>query len=151
MGHYRFQNVWRLTHDARSVYEALADGERYPEWWPQVREAKRLDEDTGEVICQSVLPYRLRMVARRVVSDPVALRLRAALSGDLVGWAEWQITPSGSGSVARFSQQVDTTGFLRRATPLARPIFNWNHEVMMRGGERGLQGLLDRGGFRPAT
>lgn len=151
MGHYRFQNVWRLPHDARRVYETLADGERYPEWWPQVREAVRIDDDRGTVVCQSVLPYKLHMVATRLISDPDELHLRAALDGDLVGWAEWRIRPGSSGCVAEFSQQVDTTGFIRRVTPVARPIFSWNHAVMMRGGERGLRRLLGSGAAATAT
>lgn len=150
MGHYRFSSVWRFDHDARHVYDALADGESYPTWWPQVREARRFDDDTGEVVCQSVLPYRLRMFARRLVTDPVTLHLKAELSGDLVGWAEWRVEPASSGCLARFHQQVDTTGFIRRATLIARPIFNWNHEVMMRGGERGLRQLLDARALGPA-
>jgi len=144
MGHYRFHHIWRLAHDPRRVYEVLADGERYPEWWPQVRRARRIDEHSGVVVCRSVLPYELRMLATRTIDNPDEMHLRATLAGDLIGWAEWRLESSGRGCIARFEQEVDTTGLIKHTTPIARPIFEWNHMVMMRGGERGLSQRLAR-------
>jgi hypothetical protein len=142
MGHFSFTTHWRLTAEPSTVYAALADVARYPRWWPQIRAARQLDFESGEIICRSVLPYSLRLIARREIEDPAAMRLRVSLSGDLRGWSAWQIAANGVGTVATFTQEVHTTGALKAAARVARPILEWNHAAMMRGGERGLRAYL---------
>jgi hypothetical protein len=144
MGFFRFQTNWRLASAPSRVYNTLADVERYPQWWPQVKVARQLDEDSGELICRSMLPVSLRLIARRDIEDADSLRLRATLSGDLIGWSSWQIEPDGKGSIATFTEEVSTTGALKAAARFARPVLEWNHAAMMRGGERGLRTYLAR-------
>jgi hypothetical protein len=142
MGFFSFTSHWRLAAEPSRVYAALADVERYPHWWPQVRAARQIDEDSGEIICRSVLPYSLRLIARREIEDPAGMRLRATLSGDLSGWSSWHIAPNGSGTIATFTEEVHTTGPLKAAARVARPVLQWNHAAMMRGGEQGLRAYL---------
>jgi hypothetical protein len=68
--------------------------------------------------------------------------LRATLSGDLRGWSAWQIAANGPGTIATFSEEVHTTGVLRAAARVARPVLEWNHTAMMHGGEQGLRAYL---------
>jgi hypothetical protein len=70
------------------------------------------------------------------------MRLRVSLTGDLRGWSAWQIAANGVGTVATFTQEVHTTGALKAAARVARPILEWNHAAMMRGGEQGLRAYL---------
>jgi hypothetical protein len=139
---FRFQNHWRLDAAASRVYEALADVERYPRWWPQIRRARPIDENSGEFICRSALPYSLKLIGSREVQDRDRMHLRVTLSGDLVGWSSWHIRPDGAAAIAEFTQEVSTTGALKAAARIARPVLEWNHAVMMRGGQAGLRGYL---------
>jgi len=105
--HYRFRSNWTLAASPASVYEALAQAEEYPRWWPQVREVTRLDDTSGVIRVRSVLPYDLHFTARETRRDPVAGVLEIAMSGDLEGWAHWTITARGAGTLAHYEQAVD--------------------------------------------
>ncbi|SDJ29984.1 Polyketide cyclase / dehydrase and lipid transport [Frankineae bacterium MT45] len=143
---YRFRSQWRLDASAPEVYEALRDVAAYPRWWRQVRSAEQLDDESGEISCRSFLPYTLRFVATRDIEDPIGLRLRAHLKGDLNGFSEWNVAAQDpAGTTATFVEEV-TLGnpMLRRISAVTRPVMVANHSAMMRSGERGLQALLDR-------
>jgi Polyketide cyclase / dehydrase and lipid transport len=142
---YLFRSEWRIDAHPDTVYAALADVAGYSSWWPQVRAARQLDDVSGELCCRSLLPYDLVFVARREVQDPTRRILRASLDGDLTGWSQWLITPAGMGSVAVFDEDVVVRKTLiRLAGPMARPALRFNHDRMMRAGERGLRRHLSR-------
>ena len=151
MGRYVFRSVWRLEAPAGLVYAALADVEQYPTWWPQVRGGRRIDEVSGEIVCRSLLPYDLTFVARREIEDPVAGRLRANLTGDLNGTSQWTIASTGGATTATFDEDVTVgSGLLRAAGFAVRPALRFNHDLMMRSGERGLRRhLASQGGLAP--
>jgi Polyketide cyclase / dehydrase and lipid transport len=137
---YHFTSTWRLPAEPDAVYAALADVARYPLWWPQVRSARQLDEQSGELRCRSLLPYDLVFRARQMIADPVARVLRARLDGDLCGQSEWRVTADGTGATAVFIEDVDVAKpVLRRIGPLARPLLRANHDAMMRNGAVGLR------------
>jgi hypothetical protein len=49
------------------------------------------------------------------------------------------LTPSGGGTLVRYDWQVEATkGWMRLLAPLARPMFAWNHDVIIRWGHDGL-------------
>jgi hypothetical protein len=139
-----FDAVWELPADADTVFRVLAKAEDYSRWWPEVRVSDRIDEDSGVLVCRSVLPYSLRMLARREVEDPVSRTLRAALSGDLVGFSSWRVEAAGPlASRALFDQEVSTSGWpLAVASRIGPGLLRWNHHWMMAGGERGLRRYL---------
>lgn len=136
---YHFISTWRLPVGPDVVYAALVDVAGYPRWWPQVRSARWLDEQSGELRCRSLLPYDLVFVARQLIADPVTRVLRARLDGDLSGQSEWRIAADGSGASAVFIEDVELAKpMLRRLGLLARPLLQANHDLMMRSGEAGL-------------
>ncbi|HVU92332.1 MAG TPA: SRPBCC family protein [Jatrophihabitans sp.] len=140
---YTFRSRWHLAAAPARVYAVLADVEGYPSWWPQVRRARRLDAESGELTCRSLLPYDLTFVMRREVEDADALVLRARLTGDLTGTSQWTVRADARGTVAVFDEQVTVgDGRLRAAGRLLRPALRFNHDLMMRCGERGLRSHL---------
>ncbi|HLL33994.1 MAG TPA: SRPBCC family protein [Streptomyces sp.] len=142
--HHRFRSLWRLPAPPAVVYAALERVEDYPRWWPQVREVARLDEHTGIIRVRSLLPYDLTFTGREVRRDPVAGVLEAALTGDVDGWSRWTVTPHGTGSLARYDQEVRVRKpLLRRLAVPGRPFFRANHRLMMRAGRRGLAAHLE--------
>ncbi len=140
---YVFRSQWRVGASPDEVYTTLQDVAGYPSWWPQVVGARWLDDDSGEVRCRSLLPYDLSFVVHREVEDPVQRVLRARMSGDLAGMSQWTITPDGDGSVAVFDEEVDVhKRLVRAAGRFARPALRFNHDLMMRAGEKGLRRQL---------
>ncbi|MFI8188866.1 SRPBCC family protein [Streptomyces sp. NPDC085946] len=144
--HYRFRSRWTLPAPVPVVYAALERIEDYPLWWPQVREVTRLDATGGVVRIRSLLPYDLTQTVHEGRRDPVAGVLEVGLSGDIDGWARWTITAEGSGTLARYDQEVDVRKpLLRRLAVPGRPFFHANHALMMRAGRRGLAARLSGG------
>jgi carbon monoxide dehydrogenase subunit G len=145
--HYVFRTHWRLPAPPDRVYAALADVESYPQWWPQVRSTRRIDDVSGEVTCRSLLPYDLTFLMHRDVEDAAAMTLRAHMEGDLAGTSQWTVMGDGPGAVAIFDEDVDVgIGLLRAAGRLFRPALRLNHHHMMRSGEKGLRHHLADGG-----
>ncbi|MEV8123974.1 SRPBCC family protein [Streptomyces sp. NPDC085944] len=144
--HYRFRSLWALPAPAPDVYRALERIEDYPRWWPQVREVTRRDDTSGVLRVRSLLPYDLTTVLREGRRDPEAGVLQVEMSGDLTGWARWTVTERGSGTLARYDQEVVVhKPLLRRLAVPARPLFRANHRLMMRAGRRGLAANLAGG------
>ncbi|AKN73901.1 polyketide cyclase [Streptomyces sp. PBH53] len=136
---YRFRSLWSLPAPPGVVYGVLGRPEDYPRWWPQVRAATRLDGATGVIVIRSALPYSLTCTVRKTRRDPAAGVLEVALSGDIDGWARWTVTADGSGTLARYDQEVRVRKpLLRRLAVPGRPLFRLNHRLMMRAGRRGL-------------
>ncbi|MFI1732415.1 SRPBCC family protein [Streptomyces acidicola] len=144
--HYRFRTLWALPVPPDTVYEALERAEDYPRWWPQVREVTRLDDTSGLLRIRSVLPYDLRFTVREVRRDPAAGVLEIEMTGDLDGWARWTLTLAGTGTLARYDQEVHVTKpLMRRLAVPGRLVFRANHALMMRAGRRGLLAYLGEG------
>ena len=142
--HYRFHSRWRLDCEPRLAYDMLADVASYPSWWPQMRAVRQLDDLSGELRCRSLLPYDLTFVIRRDVEDPVEMVLRARMTGDLAGTSQWSIDAVDGETVAVFDEDVVVRkALVRRAGLLVRPALRFNHDLMMRSGEHGLQRHLD--------
>ena len=142
---YVFRSTWRLAAPVGAVYEALRDVESYPRWWPQVVAVRRLDDAGGELRCRSLLPYDLVFAVHRETEDAASGVLRATLTGDLAGTSQWTVgvDDAGTGSVAVFDEEVDVhKGLVRAAGRLVRPALRFNHDLMMRAGEKGLRGYL---------
>jgi uncharacterized protein YndB with AHSA1/START domain len=142
--HYRFRSLWALPAPPADVYTALERAEDYPSWWSQIREVNRIDARSGTIRIRSLLPYDLVFTAREERRDPVAGVLEIAMSGDVDGWARWTLTADGTGTRARYDQEVDVSKpLLRRLAVPGRPLFRLNHALMMRAGRRGLAALLE--------
>lgn len=140
---YRFRSTWRLVAAPNDVYQALRDVDDYPEWWPQVHRADRVDDATYDMVVRSLLPYDLSFRSIRSREDPSARILEATMSGDLDGFTRWTVTMDDSGSRLVFEEEVVArNALLRRLAVVARPAFVANHAAMMRAGRRGLRAYL---------
>ncbi|WP_236796877.1 SRPBCC family protein [Amycolatopsis sp. GM8] len=139
---YRFTDSWFLPAPGRAVFDAVADLENYPRWWPDVRSVRRIDEDTAELVCRSSLPYGLVIRMCREEQNEATGRLQVRLEGDLDGLLAASVLRHPAGTTLEITQQVEATKpLLRKLAPVARPLFRVNHALMMR---RGLSGLRAR-------
>ncbi|MGV9709332.1 SRPBCC family protein [Gordonia sp. NPDC003424] len=136
---FRMTSRWRLPFPSGRVFTALADADGYPRWWPQIRDAVRVDDRSGTARLRSVVPMSLHVTVTQQLHDPAAGMLRASVAGDLVGWSQWRISADGGAAIAEFSQEVSLE---KRAIPpwllgTLRPVLHLNHRYMMWSGRRG--------------
>lgn len=136
---YYFTALWRVDTPVDAVFDALADLEHYPQWWPEVREVVGIDEDTARARIRSWLPYTLQCTLFRRIEDRRSGRLVAEIAGDLEGWSSWTITTNGTTVIADYEQRVTTmVGWMNALSLAGRPLFAVNHRLMMKSGHRGL-------------
>ena len=153
LNHYDFRSVWTVDARPQDVYEVLREVGQYPAWWPEIKQARRVDDERFDVYVRSILPYGLRFSMRQTKADPDAGVLEVALTGDLEGFSRFTIVPGETGSILIFEEEVDThKPMLNRLAAVARPAFKANHTIMMRHGEAGLRTFLAgmRFGRQPA-
>ena len=147
---YRFVTRWHIRASIEAVWEALSHAERWPQWWQGLREVVELRAGQTERIgCvqrftwQGWLPYTL-VVDMQVTRMERPRVLESLASGALEGMGRWTLSEEDGGTAVRYDWQVRTTKrWMNRLTPVARAVFRWNHDVVMRRGARGLKRLLE--------
>ncbi len=146
---YRFLTVWRIEAPLIRVCHAIEHSLDWPRWWPGVERVEELApgnaDGIGSVrryVWKGRLPYRLQFDVKVIRSQPLAL-VEGQASGDVDGLGRWTFTSEGSATVACYEWQVRPTKlWMQLMTPLARPLFRWNHDILMRQGAEGLARLL---------
>ena len=149
MAEYSFVTRWHLKAPIERVWEPLFRSERWPSWWPGVEDAVLLEPGADDRVgslwrytWKSALPYRLTFEMRMTrIEPPVALE--GVSRGELAGEGRWRLYRSEGGTLVRYEWDVCTTSrWMNVLSPLARPLFAWNHDVVMRHGGEGLSRLL---------
>jgi hypothetical protein len=141
--HYSFRNTWRVDAPPGVVFDVLAEPGDYAEWWPEIKEVRRVRERKVAVRVRSLLPYVLDFQMEEARREPDNGVLEVRMTGDLEGFSRWTILPVGGGSLLLFEEEVHTNRTtLNRLAPVARIAFGWNHSLMMRHGEAGLRTYL---------
>lgn len=149
MSEYRFLTTWCLGAGIDPVWEAIYDSKRWPEWWRGVERVVELkpagDNGAGQIArytWKSKLPYELEFDMRTTrIERPHALEGEA--SGELAGTGRWRLFESDGATAVLYEWNVRTTRpWMNLLAPVARPIFAWNHDDVMRNGGEGLARLL---------
>jgi uncharacterized protein YndB with AHSA1/START domain len=149
MADYQFVTIWRVDAPIERVYEAIRESDKWPEWWPGVKKVEELqagdDEGVGNLrryTWKSKLPYELIFEMRTTRVEPPRL-LEGVAVGELDGVGRWTLTEISEGTEVRYDWRVKTTKtWMNLLAPIARPFFQWNHDVVMGWGGEGLARLL---------
>jgi len=150
MAEYSFLTTWILGADRESVWDVIYASERWPEWWRGVVAADELepgDEDgVGQLsryVWKSKLPYELDFQMRTTkVERPRLIEGEAA--GELTGLGRWRLFEERGTTAVVYEWRVRTVRpWMNLLAPLARPVFAWNHDWVMRNGGRGLAQRLE--------
>lgn len=143
MARYEFLTTWLLRAPREAVWDAIQDTAAWPTWWRGVESVEELDGGDGarvgsryRVRWRSFVPYSIQFdfeVER--VELPVLMSGRA--TGDLDGTGTWRLYEQDGVTAVTYDWRVSTTKpWMNLVAPLARPVFEWNHDwVMARGGE----------------
>ena len=150
MAEFRFVTLWSIEAPRSAVCDAIERSLEWPQWWPgleKVQELRRGDANgIGSVrryLWKSRLPYRLGFDIRVTSMQPLTM-VEGTACGDVAGVGRWSFTNEGALTVARYDWQVRlTTRWMRLLTPLASPLFRWNHDILMKQGAEGLARRLN--------
>lgn len=149
MPEYRFLTTWLLEAERERVWEAVWESERWPQWWRGVEEAVKLGEGDAEGVGQlgrylwrSRLPYPVRFEIRTTRVERPRL-LEGEATGELAGTGRWRLFEQGGVTAVLYEWNVRTTkAWMNLLAPVARPVFKWNHDWVMRNGGEGVARLL---------
>ena len=143
MADYAFLTTWLLESPREPVWEAIYDQASWPQWWRGVEEAEEIAPGEDErrrhgrahgLEEPAALPGRVR-------GDDDAGRaphlLQADAVGELSGVGRWRLYEQDGVTAVLYEWNVATTqAWMNLLAPVARPVFEWNHDwVMARGGE----------------
>jgi uncharacterized protein YndB with AHSA1/START domain/quercetin dioxygenase-like cupin family protein len=141
---YVFVDEWDVAAPPEAVFDAIADGRTYPQWWRPVYIDVDADgpAELGKQSRQHFkgrLPYHLH--TRSTVTAIDAPRsVTAEVDGDLRGTGTWTLTPTASGTHVRFDWEVQADRrLLKLLTPLLRPVLRWNHNWAIARAMEGLE------------
>jgi uncharacterized protein YndB with AHSA1/START domain len=145
MAKYEFVTIWHFKSPLAPVWEMIYNSDRWPTWWKGVEDVtlvKEGDENNiGSIYrytWKSKLPYRLRFEMQLTRVEPMKL-IEGTAIGELSGKGLWRLSQDGEITTVRYDWQVETTKrWMNLLTPIARPLFKWNHDVVMGWGAEGL-------------
>jgi uncharacterized protein YndB with AHSA1/START domain len=149
MADYSFVTRWRFRAPLAPVWDLIYNSERWPEWWRGVERVEKIEAGDAEGIgsvhrytWKSRLPYRLAFDMRLKRVEPMSV-IEGEAIGELTGSGRWQLTQDGEFTNVRYDWNVATTKpWMNLLAPVARPVFKWNHDVVMGWGAEGLSKKL---------
>lgn len=145
MAEYAFVTAWRIAAPREAVFATLHDSERWPEWWHGLERVVKLEDgdadgrgSLGRYTWRSLLGYRLQF-DMRITAVERPRRLEGEAVGELAGTGSWRLYEGEGETAVLFEWRVGTTRrWMNALAPVARPIFRWSHDWVMRQGARGL-------------
>ncbi len=126
------------------MWWVLREAERWPEWWRGVQRVTVLAPDERyRIAWRSRVPYELEFDFEVVDLDEPR-SMRGVASGALRGTGQWRLFEQGGVTAVLYEWNVETTKpWMNLLGPVARPVFEYNHDVVMRWGGEGLARQLD--------
>ena len=136
---------WSFAAPLDAAWRALMAPEDWPSWWRAVAEVERLAEgdDNGvgavrRMTWRTALPYTLTFDMCITRIEPMSL-IEGRARGELTGLGRWTLAAAGARTNVRYEWMVEVTKpWQRRLAPVLRPVFAWNHNVVMGWGYAGL-------------
>jgi hypothetical protein len=146
---YSFVTIWRVKAPIETVWNEIYHSQDWPVWWKGVESVVEIGKGdelgVGSVhryTWRSKLPYRLSFDMKTVRIDPPVL-LEGIATGELQGHGLWQLSTVDGETIVRYDWKVETTkSWMNLLAPIARPLFEWNHNVVMSWGAKGLEQRL---------
>lgn len=145
LSRYLLITRWHTAAPVEPVWELILHSEHWTRWWKGVESVADIvparPDGTGNVrryVWRSALGYRLRFDVKATRVEPLLL-LEGEATGEVQGWGRWHFrsAPDLTEIVYEWDVEVVNVG-MRLLSPLARPLFRWNHHYLMAQGARGL-------------
>ena len=145
MADYHFVSIWQIQAPIELVWEEISHAERWPSWWKYVVGVDELEPGAADgvgkhlrLLFRTRLPYTLGFDVRVTRVQPPS-ELEAEATGELQGTGRWTLTSADGGTLVRYNWDIRTTRrWMNLLAPVARPVFSWNHDKLMREGGQSL-------------
>lgn len=150
MAEFKFVTVWQIEAPLAQVCDAISHCLYWPNWWQAVEKVEVFDPGGPNGIgslrrftWRGRLPYRLTFDLRVTRVVPLTI-LEGYASGEVEGVGRWCFSNDGVVTVVRYEWHVCLKRrWMTLVAPVARPLFKWNHDYVMRQGGEGLARLLN--------
>ena len=150
MASYEFVTIWRIEAPLEKVWEEIYYTEYWPDWWKGVIKVQELKEgdDLGigsirRYEWKTKLPYKFIFDIETVRVEPMKY-LEGIAKGELDGKGIWRLSEDGNCTIARYEWLVNTKKtWMNILAPVAKPLFEWNHKMVMSWGAESLAKRLN--------
>ena len=150
MSDYQFVTIWEIDAAIDSVWDLIEAADQWPEWWRGVLRSVEIQAGDANGVgsirrttWKSALPYKLEFDTEILRIERHRL-IEARAFGELDGHGLWQFSSLGETHTrVQYDWTVKTTkAWMNILSPIARPVFRWNHDTIMNWGEEGLKQRL---------
>lgn len=146
---YKFLTVWKFDAPLEKVYEVIHDADNYHVWWKGQSKVETIRKGDALGVgavkrfrTRSVLPYSLVYDGTVMDVQPMK-KIEGKTVGDLYGHGIWLFEQQNGTTWASYHWHVKTdVGWMNTLAPVLKPVFSWNHDVIMRWGGEGLAKYL---------
>jgi hypothetical protein len=146
---YIFTSDWAIQAPVSRAEHAIIDIAKWHDWWLAVDDIRVLVENDSYVGSEFASTWRSRagygLRLRITITEYVPGSYIAFDSaGDLKGSGSWRFTSNSDNCTAmKIDWDVQPTKpWMRLLSPLLRPVFVYNHHLIMEDGERSLNRYL---------
>lgn len=143
--HYSFVTHWELKVPLEDVWNAIYDSLEWPDWWKGVQSVVEIqpNDESGvngirAYTWKSALPYQLTFSMQLTEKEPLK-RLKGIAFGELEGTGEWHFSEKEGIVHVRYDWNIVTNKkWMNTFAFLLKPVFKFNHNVVMHWGGEGL-------------
>ena len=142
---YAFITRWQIKAPLEQVWNAIHDSLEWPNWWKGVVAVKEIEKGDAkgiggirEYTWRSVLPYQLAF-NMRLTELETHRRIKGEAFGELEGVGEWFFEEKNGVTYIQYHWTVFTNkAWMNYLSFMLKPAFNYNHDVVMGWGAKGL-------------
>ena len=146
---YNFLTIWKFNAPLEKVYHAIHDADSYHLWWKGQSKVETIKKGNAFGVgaikkfkTRSVLPYSLTYTGTVLEVEPLK-KVVGTTTGELEGRGTWVFEEETGITVVKYYWVVKTNSLVMNLlTPVLKPVFEWNHDVVMRWGGEGLAKYL---------
>ena len=145
MAYFSLQTTWQIPAPDDVVWKIVSDTEQWPLWWKYVRKVEELSpgdpsgvNNLRRYYWSTCLPYQLILDLCITRIEPCKL-IETSVSGDLEGEGRCLFSRRNNLTILRYDWNVELCKpWMKWFAPIARPVFEWNHQQVMKQGEQSL-------------
>ncbi len=151
MTYFSLKTIWKIPAPVDPVWNIVSDTEKWPLWWKYVRNVEELNagdpsgvNNLRRYYWSTCLPYQLVLDLFITRLEPCRL-IETRVAGDLEGEGRCRFSSQNHFTVLQYDWNVQLCKpWMKRIAPVARPVFVWNHEQVMKKGEQSLIQRLEQ-------
>jgi hypothetical protein len=142
---YSFITHWQLRAPVEKVWDCIYNSMEWPQWWKGVKKVTEIhpNDESGingvrDYTWKSALPYQLCFTMKLTEKDTYR-RLKGIATGELEGTGEWLFSEKEGITDVRYYWNIHTTKkWMNSMAFLLKPVFKFNHNLVMHWGGKGL-------------